>query len=83
MLDFLLGLVNGIVGFLNGVLPNSPLSGFVTGVDTLRMGLGWLNWFFPVGDCLILFGAWVALLLAYTAVQFFLSKGLSIMEKVV
>lgn len=83
MLDFLLGLVNGLVAFLNGVLPNSPLSGFVTGVDTLRMGLGWLNWFFPVGDCLVLFGAWIGLLLVFTAVQFLLGKGLSIIGKVI
>ena len=22
-------------------------------------GIGWLNWFFPVGECLVVFSAWL------------------------
>ena len=74
MLNFLVGLLKGLASFLNSVLPDSPFSDFVTSVDALQLGLGWLNWFFPVGDCLLLFAAWLALLLVWAAVDFALSK---------
>lgn len=74
MLDFLVSLLTGLAGFLNSVLPNSPFTGFVQAGQSLQLGLGWLNWFFPVGDCLLLFGAYLALLLVWASVDFALSK---------
>lgn len=50
--------------FLAGVLPLSPFQGFIDSIGTFEY-LGWLNWFFPVGDCLRLLAAWVAVIGVY------------------
>ena len=38
-----------------------PLSPFQQLIDNFRSlpYLGWLNWFFPVGDCLVVMGVWL------------------------
>ena len=47
------------------LLPTSPFQEFVTQFSSLPY-LGWLNWFFPVGDCLVVMAAWlVAVALFY------------------
>lgn len=40
------------------VLPLSPFKQFLTDFSDLPY-LGWLNWFFPVGDCLVVMLAWL------------------------
>lgn len=40
------------------LLPLSPFQQFITQFKGLPY-LGWLNWFFPVGDCLIVMAAWL------------------------
>lgn len=73
MLSFLMGLVRGIVGFLVSVLPVDPLLDSLTLVDEVRTGIGWLNFFIPVGDMLGIFTIWLGLLVLWTAVDWMLS----------
>lgn len=40
------------------VLPLSPFQDFISEFSSLPY-LGWLNWFFPVGDCLVVMLAWL------------------------
>ena len=47
--------------FLINVLPLSPFRGFIDSIGSFEF-LGWLNWFFPVGDCLMVLGAWVSVI---------------------
>lgn len=44
--------------WLTTVLPLSPFQQFIDGFRSLPY-LGWLNWFFPVGDCLTVMLAWL------------------------
>ena len=43
---------------LLSVLPLSPFQQFIDQFRSLPH-LGWLNWFFPVGDCLVVMLAWL------------------------
>ena len=47
--------------FGNELLSLLPLSPFQQFIDQFRSlpYLGWLNWFFPVGDCLVVMLAWL------------------------
>lgn len=40
------------------LLPLSPFQEFISDFASLPY-LGWLNWFFPVGDCLVVMLAWL------------------------
>ena len=40
------------------LLPTSPFQEFVEQFSSLPY-LGWLNWFFPVGDCLVVMAVWL------------------------
>lgn len=40
------------------LLPLSPFQEFISDFSSLPY-LGWLNWFFPVGDCLVVMAAWL------------------------
>lgn len=40
------------------LLPLSPFQEFISRFSSLPY-LGWLNWFFPVGDCLVVILAWL------------------------
>ena len=48
-----------IVAFLSKVLPLSPFRGFIDSIGSFEY-LSWLNWFFPVGECIAVLAAWVA-----------------------
>lgn len=80
MLSFLAGLLRGILGFLSGVLPNSPFQDVISGIDNLQLGLGWLNWVMPVGDCLLIFGLWLTAALVWAAVDFALNKATGVVD---
>lgn len=72
MIDAIFALLNGVLGLLNNVLPDSPFASLIEGNTTVMNALGWLNWFFPVGPCLAIFATWLGLLLAWTALDIFL-----------
>ena len=69
MISAILSLLNGILGFLAGLLPDSPFGTIVEGNESVLTAIGWLNWLFPVGQCLGIFGIWLGALLAWTAVN--------------
>ena len=83
MLSFLTSLISGICGFLNTVLPDSPFQGVIDAAQGMQTGLAWLNWFCPIGDLMLIFGGWLAVLLVWAAVDFALTKGEGVIGKVV
>lgn len=75
MLQMLSGLVSALVGFLSSVLPDSPFLDIVSGIpDSLRYGLGWLNWLVPFGPMGVLFGVWLAAVLVWRTVRFITTR---------
>lgn len=83
MLSFLAGLLHGILGFLSGVLPDSPFLDLMSGLDTLQLGLGFLNWVVPVGDCLLIFGLWLTAAIVWASVDFALGKSTDVVDGLV
>lgn len=73
MLEFVVGLFQGIVNLLKSVLPVSPFHDLTISSD-VGNALGWLNWVFPIADCLAIMTAWLAALLLFTVVRFVVSK---------
>lgn len=74
MLSFLSGLFSGIFGFFTSFLPDSPFATWATGATSINLGVAYLNWFIPVGDLVVIFTAYVALLAVWFAVKFIMSK---------
>lgn len=83
MLSFLAGLVNGFLQVLTTFLPDSPFQGWIQSSDAVVTGLGWLNWFFPLGDCIVIFGAYLALLLGFVGLRLALGKSFDLVGKLV
>lgn len=54
MQDILFSLIEA----LQTVLPTSPFAEWIDAVGELPY-LSWLNWFFPVGNCLKVMAAWL------------------------
>lgn len=69
MLDGIISILSGIFGFLGGFLPNDPFSDYLQTFDNLRLGLSWLNWFFPIGQMLALLALWIGACVLITAVR--------------
>lgn len=69
MIDVVLELLNGVLGFLNGVLPDSPFAGLIESNEFVVTALGWLNWFVPITDLLTMFGVYLVALVAWQAVD--------------
>ena len=57
-----------LVQRLVDVLPRSPFAGFIDQIGELP-GLAWLNWFFPVSECLSVMVAWLAAIAVYYAIS--------------
>ena len=70
MIQFLSSLFNTLFSFLSGVLPDSPFADLATVTDGMATGIGYLNWFFPVGQALALFTAWLAACVIVVAAKF-------------
>lgn len=83
MLSFLGELLQGILGFLGSFLPDSPVQDWIDSVEMLQQGLAWLNWIFPVGDCLAFFVLFLGLLVVWAAVRFAVGKATGIADKLV
>lgn len=58
MLEDLSSLLDKFGSFLMSVLPLSPFQGFIQNFS-MPLGLRWLNWFFPVHECLTVLSAWL------------------------
>lgn len=73
MIALVLGIVKGVMGWLNDVLPNSPFDSLIAGNDAILQGIGWLNWFIPVADMLLIFAGYLAVLIAWVVIDHLLS----------
>lgn len=58
MFDSLITIVQNFLSTVVSLFPLSPFRGFIQSLQTLPY-LGWLNWFFPVGQCLTILTAWL------------------------
>lgn len=70
-MDMLSGLWESFSGALMKVLPKSPFQEFLADIGEIPF-LGYLNWFFPVGDCIKVMIAWcgaIALFQFYSIVM--------------
>ena len=57
-MELLAGIFSAFAESLQKVLPLSPFQDFIQYFKELPY-LGYLNWFFPVGDCLVVMLAWL------------------------
>lgn len=60
----------GLISQIISVFPTSPFAPYIAQMGSLP-GLAWLNWFFPVSECLIVMQAWlvaVGLFYAYSII---------------
>lgn len=69
MLSALLNLLGTVFGWLGGLLPDSPLSGFAVVTEDMRMGIAWLNWLVPMGEMLTALGLWIAAVALFTVIK--------------
>lgn len=83
MMDFVLDMLKGLLGFVANALPDSPVTQWIGNLDSLQTALGWLNWVFPLGTCVGLFALYLGLLLAWAGVRYLLGKPLGTVEKLV
>lgn len=63
-MDTLNGLLSSFGGFLVTVLPRSPFYDFFNSWEVPEY-LGWLNWFFPVSDCISILSIWLIAVSTY------------------
>ena len=54
LLQLITGMFDGIFGFVAGIFPDSPFGDLRLATQGMATGIGWLNWLFPVGDCMTL-----------------------------
>lgn len=65
------GAFGGLIQSILELLPTSPFRGFLSELSNLPY-LGWLNWAFPVGDCLRVLGIWcisIAMFYVYSVIM--------------
>lgn len=74
MLSWLTGFLHGILSFLNSFLPGDPFSEWIQTNESLSVGLGWLNFFVPISDFVLIFAAYLAVLLLFAGVRFATTK---------
>lgn len=77
MFDLFYSLVAGLTQFLLAVLPDSPISTWLSGVNlqasSIATGLGWLNWLVDINAMKIVMGLWLVAMLAYLVARFGIS----------
>lgn len=69
MLQGLFTFLGTIFGWLDNLLPDSPLAGLVETSQNLSLGISWLNWLVPINEMLALLAIWIAACAAVTAVR--------------
>lgn len=58
LMEWITNLVQNIGNALLSLLPTSPFRNFIDGWTPPEY-LGWLNWFFPVGEIITILGIWL------------------------
>lgn len=60
MLDWLTTFIKFIGATVYEALPQSPFQQFIADISlSMYAGLGWLNWFIPVGSILAVMSVWL------------------------
>lgn len=60
MIDFFLELMTKFKDAVISLLPLSPFSGFIDGLEELNPEwIGWLNWFIPIKEILAVTALWL------------------------
>lgn len=72
VIAFILDLLNGVLGFLGSLLPLDPFADFLQVTQGMRMGIQWLNWFFPVREAATFMMVWIGLMVAVRSAQYLL-----------
>lgn len=71
MLDFMGELLNRFLQMVLTVLPHSPFQQYIKSLSGLPY-LSTLNWFFPIGDMIVVGGVWlsaIALFYVYSVIM--------------
>lgn len=58
MINSIITVIQKFLNVVIGLFPLSPFRDFISSLESLPY-LGWLNWFFPVGQCLAILSAWL------------------------
>ena len=70
--DFIVGGLFTIIALLIGLLPDFSVLDYIdVSNPILTNALGWLNWFVPVGDLVVIASAWLACMIIYQAYTIF------------
>lgn len=75
MIDFIVNMISGVVGFLTGSLPRSPFSDMSLAQDVTQW-LGWLNWLVPMQSMLATFSIVLTAFVAAKAAVALINTGL-------
>lgn len=57
--------LRSVLGGLMSLLPQSPFQDFYSTLGFVGEGLGWLNWFVPVGSLLAIMAVWLVAVAGY------------------
>ena len=68
MLSWFFELLDKFFGFVLAFLPSSPFTPYIEKLRDIPY-LGYLNWLIPVGDFLIVGGAWLSAIVIFYAVS--------------
>lgn len=74
MLQTIIDIFNQLWGTIISFLPGSPFRGIISGLASIPY-MTYLNWFFPVHECIIVLEVWltaVALYYMYSAIMRFI-----------
>lgn len=72
VLGWLIGVVADLIIVLSAALPDGDLMQLPAVGEMWETGLGWLNWWLPIGQLAALLATWIAATIAYYAFQFIL-----------
>lgn len=74
LIGWLFGALADVIIMFSAALPNGDLLQLPQVIEQWETGLGWLNWWMPVGQLAALLAAWVAATIAYYVFQFILKQ---------
>lgn len=72
MIAFILDLINGLLGVLSTLLPLDPIQDYFEVTQSMRLGISWLNWFFPVREAATFMMVWIGLMVMIRSAQWML-----------
>lgn len=61
------GLLGTVFGWFASVLPADPFDSYFAASQGWQLGLGWLNWLFPVHDAVVFFTGWITATVGFAA----------------